>query len=351
MTETHRARCELQRAPYMDFEYPLLRTKPAPGGNWEPSPGTFHVEEIPLYPFSGSGEHAVLVVRKEGQTTRDLAVAAAKHLGLPPSAVGYAGMKDKSCVAIQAFTVSGVTEDAAAEAFAGLGADVVSRTRHRNKLRLGHLAGNRFRVLIRDVDPKQVLQVLLDLSETGTPNYYGPQRFGARGDNAARGLAVLQGRLRVGRWQRDLLVSSLQSRVFNEVLARRIEAATLGAALPGDVLRREDSGGLFVCESPEEDGPRVQAFAVSPTGPMPGRKMIRPTGEVAEEEERVLAAMGLEERWFGKETGTRRALRFRIDGGAVEPTAQGCWASFSCPSGSYATAVVREITGPQQVSA
>jgi tRNA pseudouridine13 synthase len=106
------------------------------------------VEEISLYPFSGEGEHAVLVVEKEGTTTRDVAVGAAQVLGVAPSAVGYAGMKDKRCVAVQAFSVAGVSEAEAARAFEAQGCRVRSATRHRNKLRLGHSAGNRFRAFL-----------------------------------------------------------------------------------------------------------------------------------------------------------------------------------------------------------
>ncbi|MDW7712405.1 MAG: tRNA pseudouridine(13) synthase TruD [Deferrisomatales bacterium] len=341
-------RCRLGASPYTDFDYPYLWTSEAAGGRWEPSPETFQVREVPLYPFSGDGEHAALVVEKAGVTTRDLALAAAGRLGVPPAAVGYAGMKDKACVSVQGFTVTGVDEGGAAAAFEAAGARVLSTARHRNKLRLGHLAGNAFRARLSGADPGMAAAVLEALGRTGFPNYFGPQRFGARGDNPVQGVAVLQGRRRVGRWKRDLLVSALQAFVCNEVLARRVEEGTVGVALEGDVLRREDSGGLFLCADPAVDSERAAAFQVSPTGPLHGRKMVRPAGSPGASEAAVLEALGLAEELFARETGTRRPLRAPLrDWGVEAEEGAGCWVSFTCPAGAFATSVIREVLGPR----
>jgi tRNA pseudouridine13 synthase len=253
-------------------------------------------------------------------------------------------MKDKNATTVQGFTVTGVDTDRAAAAFAEAGGRVLQADRHRNKLRLGHLAGNRFRTWLAGADPEHCLRAMGKLASHGVPNYYGPQRFGVRGDNAVAGLRVLRGEKRVKRWQHDLLTSALQSFVFNEVLARRLEAGELGTALTGDVLRREDSGGLFLCGDPVGDGERVRAFEVSPTGPMPGRKMVTPDSEAAEREASVLADLGLDENLFASLRGTRRALRARVEGVEVEAADGGVWLMFSLPSGSFATALLRELT-------
>jgi tRNA pseudouridine13 synthase len=197
--------------------------------------------------------------------------------------------------------------------------------------------------LVNGADVAAARAVLEELEATGAPNYYGPQRFGARGDNAVQGLAVLRGRLRANRWKRDLLVSSLQSFVFNEVAARRVEEGTVDAALLGDVLRREDSGGLFVCTDPEADKPRIRGFEVSPTGPLPGKKMVRPSGEVAAAESSVLAELGLDEVLFAREVGTRRPLRVPVRDWSIEPRGDGVELTFCCPAGAFATSVIREI--------
>ena len=60
--------------------------------------------------------------------------------------------------------------------------------RHRNRLRPGHHAGNRFRLVIRDVatHAHETVPLVTDmLVRRGVPNYFGAQRFGARGDTAS----------------------------------------------------------------------------------------------------------------------------------------------------------------------
>ncbi|PLX45621.1 MAG: tRNA pseudouridine(13) synthase TruD, partial [Deltaproteobacteria bacterium] len=202
-------RIDLNKAPWRDFDYPRLMENEL-DGEWPAGSRYFSVEELPLYPFAGDGEHAALTVEKVDMTTRDLAVRVADILGVGGAAVGYAGMKDRDAVTVQSFTITGVEEEAAADAFTEAGAKVLSATRHRNKLRLGHLAANRFEVRLRGGDLKIASDALQELTRLGLPNYFGPQRFGAKGDNAREGYRFLVGEIRrkkVGRWKRDLIIS------------------------------------------------------------------------------------------------------------------------------------------------
>ncbi|MBI5440128.1 MAG: tRNA pseudouridine(13) synthase TruD [Deltaproteobacteria bacterium] len=339
------ARPGFESAPYAEFDYPFVSSTPPGGGTWCAGAAAFQVEEVPLYPFCGEGEHAALRVEKAGLATRDVALRVAGRLKLPPSAVGYAGMKDRDATSIQGFTVTGVTEEQARSAFEAEGCRVLSASRHRNKLRLGHLVGNRFRALLRGTDAAAAREILGELSARGAPNYFGPQRFGAKGDNASAALRVLTGEARANRWRRDLLVSAAQAFIFNEVLARRVEAGTLRRALRGDLLRRADSGGLFLCEAEEADQPRVERLEVSATGPLPGKKMMKPGGLPGELEACVLSDLGVSEALFQRELGTRRALVVPIDGASVEEAPEGIWVSFTAPAGTFATSVLRELTG------
>src|SRR5207249_2716505 len=78
----------------------------------------------------------------------------------------------------------------------GDGIRVLKTARHTNKLKTGHLHGNRFRLLIRDVVPnaRELLPPLLErIRARGLPNYYGPQRFGRDGQTLAMGWALLRG--------------------------------------------------------------------------------------------------------------------------------------------------------------
>jgi tRNA pseudouridine13 synthase len=67
--------------------------------------------------------------------------------------------------------------------------------RHRNKLKIGHLRGNRFTIRIRGVDESALplCRAILDVLERrGVPNGYGPQRFGQRGDSGLLGKDIVQ---------------------------------------------------------------------------------------------------------------------------------------------------------------
>src|SRR4029077_1581428 len=176
---------------------------------------------------------------------------------------------------------------------------VLSAARHPHKLRLGHLRGNRFEVVLTGSADADELRALSDrfgaLTASGIPNRFGAQRFGAAGDNAARGLAILRGeRGERDRRRRRLLLSAVQSAVFNRYLELRAASGPLAQVRPGDVLQKTDSGGLFVSEDPTVDQPRVDAGAVVPTGPLPGtREVDPPAGSPAHAlESEAIAAIG-----------------------------------------------------------
>ena len=68
--------------------------------------------------------------------------------------------------------------------------------RHTNKIRIGHLKGNRFRIRMRRVPDGAIetaRQVLAVLKDRGAPNYFGRQRFGTKGDSHIVGKLILTG--------------------------------------------------------------------------------------------------------------------------------------------------------------
>ena len=65
------------------------------------SPRDFVVEEIPLYDFSGEGEHLVMFVRKKSLSTMEMVGIFARFLGIKNRDIGYAGMKDKHAMTKQ----------------------------------------------------------------------------------------------------------------------------------------------------------------------------------------------------------------------------------------------------------
>lgn len=326
---------------------------PGSGGRIKDAPEDFEVEEVPAYAPSGEGDHLYLWIEKVDVETQAVARALARCAGVDVGEVGYAGMKDRRAVTRQLFSVPAKGE-AALAAFAMNGVRVLWTRRHRNKLRTGHLIGNRFRIRIRGVmDADSGLASFGLLLRQGLPNAFGAQRFGAKGDNAALGKRLIRGErlpTRPERFQRKLYLSAYQSELFNRVLARRIAEGTFDRALLGDVMRKE-TGGMFVCDAPEVDQPRVDAFEISPTGPLFGPKMTRPRGEVDALEQAMLAEEGLAlddfKRGGGETEGARRALRVRLQEGDAVREGADLLLRFTLPAGSYATVVLEELLKPE----
>ncbi len=323
---------------------------PGCGGVWKAVPEDFEVEEVPAYPPSGEGEHLFLWVEKRGRATPEVASALAHHFAVPERDVSYAGLKDRQAVTRQLFCLPAKAEPLAAS-FLDPDVRLLWWRRHKNKLKTGHLSGNRFVVRLRGVrDFAAAAAVLTRLAARGVPNAFGDQRFGAADDNAGFGKLLLQGRKlprAPDRFRRRLFLSAYQSLLFNRLLAARLSAGTWDRALAGDVLKKHDTGGEFVCADPAVDQPRVERFEVSPAGPMFGPKMTAAAGEVAAAEGALLSAEGLKlevfERGRGETEGARRP--YRVPLGQVEQVREGedLKLAFSLPRGSYATVVLREL--------
>jgi len=180
---------------------PFLTGEVGPiGGVIKQRPEDFIVDELPQYDPCGEGEHIYLYVEKSGLSTMQLVRIVAKHFHVDERAVGYAGQKDKHALTRQVISVH--VPGKRAEDFPSITHDRVSvlwADHHTNKLRLGHLRGNRFSIRIRDVDPVKVVaahKVMRILAATGLPNSFGPQRFGHRGNNHELGRLML-----LGDWQ------------------------------------------------------------------------------------------------------------------------------------------------------
>ncbi|HEY3307433.1 MAG TPA: tRNA pseudouridine(13) synthase TruD [Desulfuromonadaceae bacterium] len=174
--------------------YPYLTSDiPGCGGVLKQSPEDFMVTEIPAYEPCGSGEHLYLTIEKRGITTLEAIRRIAQGLNVPERDIGYAGMKDSVGITRQTLSLQRIkAEDVAGRQFDKI--TILSATRHYNKLKLGHLKGNRFRIMIRDVSnsvAENVPAILAILSERGIPNYFGLQRYGSQGNSHLIGAAML----------------------------------------------------------------------------------------------------------------------------------------------------------------
>jgi tRNA pseudouridine13 synthase len=328
----------------------LTASLPGTGGRIRLVPDDFQVEEIPAYLPSGEGEHLLLWVEKVELDTPEAARLLAAALGLSANEVSWAGLKDRAGRTRQWLSVPARAEAALGEVRLEPRLRILSHGRHRNRLRVGHLRGNRFLVRIREPQAPEAAQPVLDvLTARGLPNVFGEQRFG-RGDTAVRGRALLAGeRLprRPTAFERKLYISAYQSLLFNRALGQRLAAGLFGRARMGDVLRKSDTGGLFLCQEPEVDQPRVDRLEVSPTGPIFGWRMTRAEGEVDADELALLAADGLAPESFrtlgGLAEGTRRAYAVPVTELGCERDGPDLLLRFVLPKGSYATVLLDEV--------
>ncbi|MCY2950693.1 MAG: tRNA pseudouridine(13) synthase TruD [Planctomycetota bacterium] len=252
------------------------------------------------------------------------------------------------------------------------------------------------------------------LKTTGLPNYFGEQRFGRRGDNHLLGAALIRGddpavlslllgspnsslddaqtqgarkafdrndlehamrlfprrsgmerrvlaRLiktgnpsiavrTVDENLRRLWVSALQSDLFNEIVAHRINS--LNRLSDGDLAMKHENGACFLVESAATEQPRCDSFEISPTGPLVGYRMTLPQGEALGIEQEVMAAHNLKPEDFRVEgrhkvKGARRPLRIQPKdielSGGVDEFGQHITVAFTLPPGSFATVLLREL--------
>lgn len=396
----------------MDLLY-LTAGLPGSGGVIRRKPEDFRVTEIPLYEACGEGEFLFLLVQKRGMGTFEAVRRLAQALRIPEREIGYAGLKDARAVTTQWISVPGPLEERAR----GLelpGISVLEARRHGNKLRIGHLRGNRFSIVVRGAPPGgmeragEILDVLL---RRGAPNYFGEQRFGARGASHHYGEAILRrdydtflkrflggppagekdprilrsraafeaGRIEdafesmpmnrraekkclhallrfkdperacmaIPKRMRQMYVSSFQSSIFNVALERRIQG--LDRLEDGDLAFVHRSYKVFPVADAAREQPRCTAFEISPSGPIFGTRTLLPEGAPGAMERALLEESGLGIGDFAPQgglrfDGSRRPLRIPIKEAVLAPEGPDAFrADFVLPSGSFATAVMREV--------
>ena len=314
-------------------------------------PEDFQVDELPAFQPSGEGEHLLLSVRKRGVNTVAVAKRLAQWAGVAEMAVGYAGQKDRHAVTTQRFSVH--LPRRVAPELALLESDeihVLGSTWHNRKLQRGALAGNHFKLVLRQVrgDRPAIDARLCAIAARGLPNWFGEQRFGHDGGNVAAALAMFGGR-RVRKDQRSMLLSAARSALFNRVLAARVEQGNWDSALDGEAWILDGSRSVFGPE-PMSDAlaDRLARFDIHPSGPLWGTGALRSAGQALALEQAALAdeqslalRAGLEQAGLKQE---RRALRLR------PAHMQHAWLgddvleiSFTLPPGCYATAALHEL--------
>lgn len=324
---------------------------PGIGGEIKTAPEHFEVEEILPYGPCGEGEHVFVRLRRKLWNTADVAAQLAQCFGIPPMDVGWAGRKDKQAVTTQTFSLHlplSMPQNDIGRRLADLPFDILEIQRHRNKIKTGHVAGNRFKIIVSKIPQSDLAAaetIAAAIQRRGVPNFYGEQRFGHNGANIMHGLRLAASG-RASRKKKDLLiVSALQSALFNVWLAQRMTRGQYETVLLGDVVQKRDTGGMFVVQDLNDALDRFAAGAIVYTGPMYGPKMRNAENVAAEHEAHLLQQYDLSPACFKalKSPGTRRHAILKIDDLQVSDHAMGLRFQFTLPPGAYATVVMREF--------
>ena len=334
----------------MDLPY-LTADLPGTGGALRRTPEDFQVDELPLYEPCGEGEHVYAHVWKRGIATFEAVRRIARALDVDEHKVAYAGLKDARAVTTQWISVEGTTEEAVREMVVDKVA-VLDVSRHGNRLKLGHLAGNRFRILVRGAKDRERARAILDvLQRRGAPNYFGEQRFGTRLNSHRCGEAIIRrdyqtfvdrllggppgperdpyltrarAHYDAGRLKDALQSMPIRQRTEKKALhalvrfgeperaffaipkrMRQMFVSSFQSHLFNEVLKRRldrmDSleegdlaylhrnGAVFTVEDLAVERPRLETFEISPSGPLFGTKMPLADGHPGEIERAVLA--------------------------------------------------------------
>ncbi|MBS3785666.1 MAG: tRNA pseudouridine(13) synthase TruD [Gammaproteobacteria bacterium] len=318
-------------------------------------PEDFVVHEQLGFNADNDGPHLLIQIEKSGLTTLEALRAIAKAWGVRERECGYAGRKDRWAVTTQWFTVPWPVNQPLPEAPSDIatGLSVLQVARHRRKLKVGSLAGNRFRLRLREVSAsaQSMNQRLAQIATYGVPNYFGPQRFGRNGRNLKDAVAWLVADPKsVPPAGRGMLISTLRSACFNQVLCARVKDGSWASALSDDLMGLDGRESLFPAsrETPARLRWRIAAQQIHPTGPLPGshHEKLGVTPALSQREAEILKPVanyvtGLTER---RVEAARRPLRVAVGALGWHQSDSKTWMlDFYLRRGSYATSVVAEL--------
>jgi len=359
-------------------ETPLLENKPlqyflnhsSMDVYFKQSKDDFIVTEVPLYEFSGEGEHLIIKLRKRDLATWDALQILSDYVGCKTRDIGYAGLKDKNAMTIQYLSIHKKFEDKL-KTFEHRNIKILDTTYHNNKIKIGHLKGNRFFIRLKHVSPvnaKKIEEVLGNIVTFGMPNYFGFQRFGIDKDNFIKGYEIIHGKRREkNRKLSKMFISAYQSYLFNNWLSKRIEVSKLIESfeaksisgelglevdlikqlqeqehpfkvLPGDVMSHYPYGKIFYANDIQSEADKFRAFDRVPTGLLPGKKSKKAEDIARVYEEKFDDDIKIVD-------GTRRyAWVFPTDVQSNYKEEQNHMElNFFLPKGSYATVLIEQI--------
>ncbi|QKG29456.1 tRNA pseudouridine(13) synthase TruD [Campylobacter sp. RM16187] len=339
----------------------------------------FVVREIPLYEFSGDGEHLIVEISKKDMTTQEALKALSDFTGVKIREFGYAGLKDRKGMTTQFISMPRKFEANLAN-FSHDKMKILNMNAHNNKLRIGHLKGNSFFIRLKKVlatDALKLEQAIKKLDEIGYPNYFGYQRFGKFGDNAASGFEILKhgtlnGKKLKNPKMSEFLISAYQSDLFNRWLSKRIEisrfadefsAKELGEIykfmsadeigelksqkqffklIRGEVLGHYPFGKYFLCEDLQSEVEKFNLKDRTSCGLIVGSRAYKSEGLAKKIEDEIFSKAS---EFEAKMSGSRRFAWSYLENVQYKynPEKAHFGINFTLQKGSYATVVLEEI--------
>ncbi len=286
---------------------------------------TFYVEEIPLRQFSKKGNILIIKIKKQYTSTWELIHHISDVLEVPENQIGYAGLKDKSATTIQYISVP-LKQGKNYKDLNTNKIKVLDTFLHNQKLKIGDLSGNRFKIVLQDINPDDlttIYQTISQIQKNGMPNYFGYQRFGTETTFEQCKDIVYGETFTNDKKLKHLQVSAYQSYFFNGWLAKRVE------------ISKEQNSNKLVSLEGDLFFDREKTTI---SGLMPGRKTMRSTAKAREIEKEF-------DDEFIHEKGSRRASwikpqniknKFNKEENTLELT-------FTMPKSSYATVFIENI--------
>ena len=353
----------------------------------------FVVNEILPLDFTGEGEHLWLHIQKSGMNTAYLAKLLSEWTDIPLRDVGYSGLKDRHALTTQWFSLRIPKKQLPESEFAPIdigvneSVTILAQHWHNKKLNRGTHRANQFIITLREIQfagfdaslsmqapilvellstKQDVEQHLVNISQSGVPNYFGPQRFGRNGNNIGEALSLFarpvqqsrpqpkkSKRRSAPREQNTMELSAARSLIFNEILAARVRDGSWNKGLAGEVFNLAGSGSIFASEALDDTlRTRLETGDIHPTGVLWGVGNDKVCNAAASIENDIVQhsllltqlAAGLEQRDIKAQ---RRALRLPIEALTWEwhdkEDEQILVLNFTLTTGSFATSVLASL--------
>ncbi len=330
----------------------ICQDLPGIGGVVYNRPEDFYVHEIPSYLPTGEGQHYMALMLKRDYSTYEALWKVAKATSVNIDEIGYAGRKDRYGITTQWITLPKMPVQPDIEDIKLLGWG-----KHRNKLKLGHLIGNRFEIRISKPNLSASNEEEMNRFHAhikhlllGFPNYFGGQRFGKERDNIDQAFALLSNPKKRVR-DPQILISALQSAMFNDWLGRRIKDGLWDQVILGDICRKTSGGGPFYVTDVALENERFKNGEIEILGPMIGPKIFEAKDDALARERIVIEDWGISEKEMGIIgkfwEGDRRPARIQAKDFSYSWDQDDLWVKFTLPKGSFATVFLTELIKPE----